>query len=93
MKFDESRTGKAEFVRKVSELLKREPGSGVEGIKYICKNTGMEAVEISYRGGGKAAINVSCNSNGATLKEIVMEVYGGGAYGKIRDWERGGKWE
>ena len=81
-KFNDTAQGKEEFTRAVSELLKREPRSGVEEIKYFSKNY-SEFVEITYKNGYVARICVNYNSNGAIFKEIAREVYGEGAYGKV----------
>lgn len=69
------------FVQMVKEVLITDHRSGVVDITYE-KEGGMEFIYIYFTGGGKAKINVTCNSNGANFKEIGRAVYGEGAIGQ-----------
>lgn len=64
-------------------LLSNDPRNKVKRITYSDRYPleGGEVVEIEYESGYMARINVSANSLGAILHEIVAEVYGPGAYG------------
>lgn len=64
-------------------LLANDPRNKVKRITYTDRYPleGGEVVEIEYESGYMARINVSANSLGAILHEIVAEVYGPGAYG------------
>ena len=56
--------------------------SNVSGLDYE-KRGYNEVITITYTNGRTAYINVSANSNGANLTEVVREVYGTGAHGRI----------
>lgn len=71
---------KSEWVRHIRDLLWQDDRSEVVDCVYFVED-GMEIVKIYYRGGAETCINVSINSLGAILKEIVAEVYGDGAIG------------
>ena len=75
---------KARWTRDIEHLLKGDERSSVESIEYMTAEGGAlygETVRIVFEGGYTVDINVNCNSLGAMLKEIVFEVYGGGARG------------
>lgn len=79
---------KAKWTKEVEELLKKDERSYVRGLGYLIeKKNGWkrEVVKITYNCGSEQKINVSGNSLGAILHEIVREVYGQGAIGRIFD--------
>ena len=79
------REDKQGFVKRVKLALIADPRSNVEDIEYISnyEKSRLEVVEIKYKGGGKARINVTANSLGAIFREIGAEVYGAGAVGRF----------
>ena len=87
MMFNDTLDGKAEFVKAVADLLRKEPRCGVVDIRYErnFQNTDTEVIGIAYLGGHISKVNVTGNSNGAILKEIVAEVYGEGALGRFEE--------
>ena len=87
MMFNDTFDGKAEFVKAVADLLRKEPRCGVVDIRYEhnFQNTNTEVIGIAYLGGHISKVNVTGNSNGAILKEIVAEVYGEGAFGRFKE--------
>ncbi len=87
MMFNDTLDGKAEFVKAVADLLRKEPRCGVVDIRYErnFQNTNTEVIGIAYLGGHISKVNVTGNSNGAILKEIVAEVYGEGALGRFEE--------
>lgn len=79
---------KRAWTKSVEELLKNEKRSGVDSIDYTVESRNgwnREVVTITFRSGGSQKINVSGNSLGSILHEIVREVYGHGAIGRIHD--------
>jgi hypothetical protein len=87
MMFNDTFDGKAEFVKAVADLLRKEPRCGVVDIRYErnFQNTNTEVIGIAYLGGHISKVNVTGDSNGAILKEIVAEVYGEGAFGRFKE--------
>lgn len=80
---------KKEWVKDISDLLKKDRNSNVAKIVYNKLGIGVELVTIFFKDGDKSEINVSCSSLSWILEEIQREVYGGeNAYGKIEPWER-----
>ena len=70
------------FTKDLSNLLRSDDRSGVTSITYELEyDPCIEVVTIKYKGGSTAKIDVTCNSLGAILKEIVREVYEDGAIG------------
>ena len=70
-----------EFTKQLENLLVFDNDrNNVESCKYDRKPN-LEVVEIKYRGGYTVRINVTANSQGAILKEIVREVYDNGVMG------------
>lgn len=70
---------KKTWTKMIEQLLAFDPRSDVTAIEYT-KNEPTdprprEVIRIYYRGGAVSDINVSCNSLGAILNEIVKEVY------------------
>ena len=70
---------KIEWINKISDLITSDKRSGVEGISYAHhedeeKGWRVELVRIYYNEGHKE-INVTGNSLGSILHEIVKEVY------------------
>lgn len=83
--FNSTYEGKKEFVEAIAALLKKEEGSDVINITYdYDSSAGLEVVEIIYYGGHTSKVNVTMNSNGAIFREIAAEVYGNGAFGRMR---------
>ena len=79
---------KRKWTKEVEELLKKDERSYVQSLDYsIDTKNGWkrEVVKITYNCGSEQKINVSGNSLGAILHEIVREVYGYGAIGRIYD--------
>lgn len=74
---------KSKWVELIRDLLWFDGRSEVSDITYFVKD-GTEIVKIRYIGGAESWINVTINSLGAILKEIVAEVYGNGAVGRFR---------
>lgn len=70
---------KRTWTKMIEELLAFDYRADVIGIDYIKSEPSdpkpNEVIRIHYRGGAVADINVSCNSLGAILHEIVTEVY------------------
>lgn len=81
-KLDEIYATKERHVKEIGELMAKDPDSGVESADYV-KAGASEYVKIAYRGGESVYINVTINSLGAIHKEMVREVYGFGASGKV----------
>lgn len=76
------------WTKEVETLLKKDVRSYVQSLDYSIETKGnwkREVVTITYNCGSEQKINVSGNSLGAILHEIVREVYGQGAIGRIYD--------
>jgi hypothetical protein len=76
------------WIQNVETLLRSEPRSYVDKLEYSIEEKNgwkREVVKITYNCGSEQKINVSGNSLGAILHEIVREVYGQGAIGRIFD--------
>lgn len=76
------------WIQNVETLLRSEPRSYVDKLEYSIEEKNgwkREVVKITYNCGSEQKINVSGNSLGAILHEIVREVYGYGAIGRIHD--------
>lgn len=82
-KLDEMYAAKERHVKEIGELMAKDPDSGVESADYV-KAGASEYVKIAYRGGESVYINVTINSLGAIHKEMVSEVYGSGAFGRVK---------
>ena len=79
---------KAKWTKEVEELLKKDKRSFVDSLEYSIETKGnwkREVVTVTFNCGSEQKINVSGNSLGAILHEIVREVYGQGAIGRIFD--------
>jgi hypothetical protein len=80
-------TNKMYFISAIEKLLKLDDRNTVDALTYTRNDVDggfpEEAVVISYEGGHNVVINVSGNSNLVNLKEIVKEVSGEGAQGKL----------
>ena len=76
-------TPKKRWCSEVLGLLAKDERNNVVRITYSDRDPleGGEVVEIEYESGYMARINVTANSLGAILHEIVAEVYGPGALG------------
>lgn len=70
---------KKTWTRMIEQLLAFDPLSDVKAIDYTksepTDQRPREVIRIHYIGGAVSDINVSCNSLGAILNEIVKEVY------------------
>ena len=76
------------WTEEVEALLKKDDRSYVQSLDYSIDTKhgwSREVVKITYNCGSEQKINVSGNSLGAILHEIVREVYGYGAIGRIYD--------
>lgn len=86
---------KRQFVKKLEEALLCL--DDIRGIEYRASSSRyIELVRIDWHGEGDPHeyINVTINSLGAILKEVVSLVQEGWAIGRIRDQDRGDKlWE
>jgi hypothetical protein len=78
---------KRDFIKALEKAILTDDRSDVEYIDFIYKQTVFpkELIAITFKGGCTAYINAEINSNGANAKEIVREVYGEGAMGRIPD--------
>jgi len=76
---------KRKWTKDVESLLKTDNRAEIVSIDYARNDPGQhvpeEVVRIRYKGGAVADINVTFNSLGAILKEIVKEVYDQNATG------------
>ena len=79
---DEMYARKEQHVKEIGELMAKDPESGVASADYV-KAGVSEYVQIAYKGGESSYINVTIDSIGAIHKEMVLEVYGPGAGGKV----------
>lgn len=74
---------KERHVKEIGELMSKDLNSCVKSADYV--HVGVsEYVQITYRNGESVYINVTINSLGAIHKEMVSEVYGSGAFGKVK---------
>ena len=78
-------TNKMLYVEAIEKLLKLDDRNTVDALTYAMPEDGFcdEVVIITYKGGHNVIINTSGNSNLANLKEIVKEISGEGAQGKL----------
>lgn len=78
-------TNKMHYIDAIEKLLKLDDRNTVETITYARPEDGLadEVAIITYKGGHTVVINISGNSNLANLKEIVKEVSGEGAQGRL----------
>lgn len=74
---------KKQFIEALEKALLMDKYNNIESIKYH-QHENWEFVRIDYKGGYTVDINTSANSNGANAKEIIAEVYGTGALGRMR---------
>lgn len=82
-------TNKMLYIQEIEKLLKLDDRNTVDSLTYTRADEGgfpEEAVIITYQGGHNVAINTSGNSNLANLKEIVKEISGEGAQGRLFDF-------
>lgn len=79
--FEEKRT----FIHAMRYALRLDPRSGVRDIELIKdEERAMEIIIILFKGGYTVRINATKNSNGANAQEIMREVYGSGAFARMR---------
>lgn len=74
---------KEKFIEAMEKTLLLDKYNGVESCKYY-KHENWEFIRIDYKGGYTVDINTSANSNGANAKEIIAEIYGNGAVGRMK---------
>lgn len=82
-------TNKMLYIQAIEKLLKLDDRNNVDMLTYTRSEEGgfpEEAVIITYQGGHNVVINTSGNSNLANLKEIVKEISGEGAQGRLFDY-------
>ncbi len=75
---------KEEFITRLKLVIMADERSYVKDITYWKQNE-IEIITIHYIGGAKTMINAACNSNGCNALEIMREVYGNGAVGRIKE--------
>lgn len=78
---------KRKFIYALRDALRLDPRSGVRDIELIKdEERAMEIIIIlfRFRGGYTARINATRNSNGANAMEIMREVYGSGAFARMK---------
>lgn len=76
---------KRKFIYALRDALRLDPRSGVRDIELIKdEERAMEIIIILFRGGYTVRINTTKNSNGANAMEIMREVYGSGAFARMR---------
>lgn len=73
---------KRKFIKALEATLLLDERSGVKALDYE-KRGSREVITVTYKSGAQAYIDVSINSNGANITEVVREVYGAGARGRI----------
>ena len=83
IEFAEIYATKERHVKEIGELMAKDLDSGVKSADYVRVGV-SEYVQITYRDGESVYINVTINSLGAIHKEMVSEVYGPGAHGKVK---------
>lgn len=74
---------KEKFIEAMENALLLDKYNGVESCKYY-KYESWEFIRIDYKFGCTVDINTSANSSGANAKEIIAEVYGDGAIGRMK---------
>ena len=81
-------TNKMLYINEIEKLLKLDDRNTVDSLTYTTTDGQFpeEAVIITYEGGHTVVINISGNSNLANLKEIVKEISGEGATGRLLDY-------
>ena len=77
---------KQAFIKALETAIKTDNRSYVKSIDYNYNADGFpkEIITITYKNDSKVRINAEINSNGANAKEIIAEIYGGGAH----DWKK-----
>ena len=76
---------KRKFIHALRDALRLDPRSGVIDIELIKdEERAMEIIIILFKGGYTVRINATTNSNGANAQEIMREVYGSGAFARMR---------
>ena len=77
----EIREEKRRFTRKLEELLKADPRSGVSSCEYFTKEafgSVQEYIEIKMRSGNISRICVTGDSLGMIIRDITKKVYHSG---------------
>ena len=76
---------KAKWVQAIKDLLILDRRSYVQDLEYEKPRLGLEIVTVTFLDGSKSMINVTSNSQGAILHEVIRETYGEGAYGHVTE--------
>lgn len=71
------------FLAALCDTLKLDPRSGIADIQLVATRA-LEVIFISYKGGHLVKINATRNSNGANAEEVIREVYGRGAFARMK---------
>lgn len=74
---------KERHVKEIGELMAKDLDSDVKSADYVRVGV-SEYVQITYRDGESVYINVTINSLGTIHEEMVSEVYGSGAFGRVK---------
>lgn len=76
---------KRDFVKALEKAILSDSHSYVKSIDYDYREneSPREIVTITYKNDRTVKINVDINSNGANAKEIIAEIYGNGATGRM----------
>ena len=76
MKLEDLRKEKRSYTRKLEELLKLDPRSGVASVEYgVSEPYGSEFIEVRFRTGRAERIDVTCDSLAAILRDVTKRVY------------------
>lgn len=76
---------KRDFVKALEKAILSDSSSYVKSIDYDYRENELprEIVTITYKNDYSVRINVEINSNGANAQEIIQEIYGNGAHGRM----------
>ena len=76
---------KQAFIKALETAIKTDNRSYVKSIDYEYRENDLprEIITITFKNDRTVRINAEINSNGANAKEIIAEIYGGGAQGRI----------
>lgn len=76
---------KRDFVKALEKAILSDSRSYVKSIDYDYRENELprEMITITYKNDYSVRINVEINSNGANAQEIIREIYGNGAHGRM----------
>lgn len=76
---------KRDFVKALEKAILSDSRSYVKSIDYDYRENELpkEIITITYKNDSKVRINAEINSNGANAEEIIAEIYGRGAHGRM----------